>query len=118
MSTLQVDSAAPRLGGTSTNLMAGLMKAWANADGSATVSDSLNVSSSTDHGVGDYSYNLTNAYSGTDYVQASDGDQTVAIITNKNSARYSASVMAAEFYNSAGTNADTAHGVLSGGTLA
>ena len=38
---------------TTTNLQQGLAKAWLRATASAAVSDSLNVSSGTDHGTGD-----------------------------------------------------------------
>ena len=50
---------------TTTNLQQGLAKAWGNISGSgtATLDNSLNVSSLTDHGTADYSINFSNVYS-------------------------------------------------------
>jgi len=50
---------------TTTNVQDGLAKAWARSESDATIQDnqSINVSSGTDHGTGDYSYALTSAMS-------------------------------------------------------
>ena len=50
---------------TTTNLQQGLCKAWINMDGSGTVSvrDSLNNSSITDNGTGNYTVTHTNHFS-------------------------------------------------------
>lgn len=42
-------------------------KAWLYGTSAAAVSDSLNISSGTDNGTGDYTYNYTNAMSNTTY---------------------------------------------------
>jgi hypothetical protein len=49
---------------TTTNLQQGLAKAWGNISGSgtATLDNSLNVSSLTDHGTADYSINFSTSF--------------------------------------------------------
>ena len=46
-------------GSTTTNLQQGLAKVWAKCD-EHTIEDSLNVTSSTDHGTGDYTITIAN----------------------------------------------------------
>ena len=54
--------------GITQNLVQSLIKAWGFTDGSATLIDTLNVSSGTDNGTGDYTYtytsNMNNQYYG------------------------------------------------------
>ena len=52
-----------------TNLQQGLCKVWAQTDGTGTVSnrDSLNITTLTDNGTGDYTQTFTNAMSNNDY---------------------------------------------------
>jgi len=45
---------------TTTNLQQGLAKAWLAHDASQSITDSLNVSSITDHSTGIHTYNFTN----------------------------------------------------------
>ncbi len=45
---------------TTTNLQQGLAKAWLRMNSAATISDSLNISSTSDDGTGDYSVTFTN----------------------------------------------------------
>jgi hypothetical protein len=47
----------------------GSAKAWVNFDGTGTIAarDSLNLSSLTDNGVGDYTVNFSNAFGAADY---------------------------------------------------
>ena len=52
---------------TTTNLQQGLAKAWTNYDSGATVRDSLNTSSVTDHDTGEHSVSLTNNMGNDDY---------------------------------------------------
>ena len=54
---------------TTTNLQQGLAKAWAKWDASSTVTldDSLNTTSITDNGTGDFEQNLTNSMNNADY---------------------------------------------------
>ena len=47
-------------GTNTTNLQQGLAKAWLQATSAAALSDSFNIASTTDDGVGTYSYTLTN----------------------------------------------------------
>jgi len=69
----------------------GVAKAWVKFNGTGTVSilDSYNVSSITDHGVGDWTVNFTNAFANADYVgvgmglQAS-GNNPVGVEKNSN----------------------------------
>jgi hypothetical protein len=52
------------------NGMTGIAKAWVNFNGQGTVAirNSFNVSSITDNGTGDYTFNLTNAMPNANYV--------------------------------------------------
>jgi len=54
---------------TTTNLQQGLCKIWTQTDGTGTVSnrDSLNISTLTDNGTGDYTQTFTNAMNNNDY---------------------------------------------------
>ena len=55
-------------GGSATqSLQQGLAKAWTNYDSGATVRDSLNTSSVTDHDTGEHSVSLTNNMGNDDY---------------------------------------------------
>jgi len=56
---------------TANSVVQGLLKMWVMCEGSASVQDSFNVSSSTDLGTGSYQYNFTNNLSNTDYAQLS-----------------------------------------------
>ena len=67
---------------TTTNLQQGLAKAWANIDGSGTVSfqDSFNTSGLTDNGTGDYTTSFSTSFGNANYAftycGASDGAET------------------------------------------
>tara|TARA_Y100001938_G_scaffold101899_1_gene139236 strand:- start:33 stop:464 length:432 start_codon:yes stop_codon:yes gene_type:complete len=54
---------------TTTSLQQGLAKAWVNFDGTGTIAirDDNNVSSLTDNNTGNYTINLTNSFSDTNY---------------------------------------------------
>jgi hypothetical protein len=67
-STIRVDNFGPSAGGT-TYSARGIAKAWVNFDGTGTIAarDSLNVSSLTDNGTGDYSFNYTSAMANVGY---------------------------------------------------
>lgn len=73
MSTLTVTSVQNIAGDGAAQLYEGTAKAWASivGTGTAAVSESLNVTSLTDNGTGDYDLNLTSAMSGTTYHAAS-----------------------------------------------
>tara|TARA_R100000353_G_scaffold99595_1_gene72428 strand:- start:466 stop:897 length:432 start_codon:yes stop_codon:yes gene_type:complete len=58
-------------GSTTTNLQQGLAKAWANVNqGTPSIRDSLNLSSNTDNGEGDFTANWSNNFSAAEYVAA------------------------------------------------
>ena len=70
------DTTIKRVGGTNTTpIVEGIAKAWVNFNGTGTIAarDSLNVSSLTDNGTGDYTVNLTNAFGAADYAIAVSG---------------------------------------------
>lgn len=62
---------------TTTNLQQGLAKAWVNFNGTGTVAirTSLNHSSITDNGTGNYTTNLTNAFSAADFCVADSANR-------------------------------------------
>ena len=68
MSTIRVDNFGPSAGGT-TYSARGIAKAWVRVKGTATVTidDSLNTSSVTDNGLGDYTTNFNNSFDNTNY---------------------------------------------------
>jgi len=68
MSTLAVDNFTPSAGGTSFGIE-GIAKAWANLNGTGTISlrDSYNVSSVTDGGTGRYDFSFTNSMANANY---------------------------------------------------
>ena len=56
------------VGATATqSLEQGSLKCWVHANNAATIEDSLNTSSSVDDGTGQYTYNLTNAFTSVSY---------------------------------------------------
>jgi hypothetical protein len=74
MSTLRVTTVTNPSGGQPT--IAGLARAWVNFDGTGTVAirASLNVSSITDVGTGQYTINFTTAMPDTNYVGVLNND--------------------------------------------
>jgi hypothetical protein len=73
MSTLRVTTVTNPSGGQPT--IDGLAKAWVNFNGTGTVAirASLNVSSITDNGTGDYTVNFTTAFADANYSFALNG---------------------------------------------
>ena len=80
MSTISVDQVTPSAGGTATDLVSGLAKAWINFNGSGTIAirDSLNVTSITDAGTGDYHVTFTNAFTDANYSPVMNGSRDSA----------------------------------------
>ena len=72
---------------TTTNLQQGLTKVWLRFNGTSTVAvnDSLNVSSLTDHGTGDYQVNFTNNMGNLNYANTSNSNNAHALNGNANS---------------------------------
>ena len=96
-------------GGTNTtNLQQGLCKAFLTAGSDTTLLDSLNVSSGTDNGTGDYSYALSNAFSNAFYSDNYTVFTTASRIATKNDSRDSSSVLATEVFDGS-SNSDHAH---------
>jgi len=78
MSTLKVTN-IQATGETASRAVSGVAAAWVNLDVSTAIRDSINVSSATDNGAGDYTQNLTNAMSNSSYsTQASGGSGRAA----------------------------------------
>ena len=122
MSTLKADTIQSTGGGAATLTSQVALKAYIKADSTAalTANGCFNISSGTDHGTGDYSYAITNAYSSVDhYVQtciqegASQGHGGT-----RNIDRDSASVIAVETFNASGTLTDINHNIMTAGDLA
>ena len=100
------------------SLEQGLAKAWLFASNAAVLNDSLNVSSGPDHGSGDYSYALTNAFSDANYANTWTNRGTTAQIATRNSGRDAAGTLAIEAFNSSGTNTNNQHSGMAYGDLA
>ena len=123
MSTLKADTIVASDGSSPVTLTKQVaLKAYIKAGSSANLNTdgTFNISSGTDHGTGDYSYAVTNAYSSTHhYVQtciqegASQGHGGT-----RNTGRHTASVIAVETFNSSGTLTDINHNMLTAGDLA
>jgi len=86
----------------------GSAKAWVSAEDDASIEGSLNVSSGTDHGTGDYSYALTSSFLAelSFAMNATTRTTTVDRIANINAARATANILAVGT-GDAGTNTDT-----------
>ena len=119
MSTIKVDNI--RIASESVSRPAtGVAAAWVHGTTTAIVLKSLNVSSGTGHGTGDYSYALTAAMDSANYSQPSIViGGTPNRIARMNSLRSTASVMAIATSN-AETNTETnqAHTATIHGELA
>jgi len=109
-------------GSNQTSIQQGLAKSWVFGGTDATVFDSLNVGSSTDHGTGDYSYTLSNSFSNAYFSQTASASSTDQHRTcTQNPGRHTASIMACETSDDAGDAVSldntnhclTAHGDLS-----
>jgi len=103
---------------TTTNLQQGLAKAWLRATASAAVSDSLNVSSGTDHGTGDYSFATTNAFNNINYANVWTVYTTAGRNAIRNDSRDATDTLAVEVNNLSGSNVDHATNGTSHGDLA
>ena len=97
-------------GTATTNLQQGLAKAWGAVTDAAAITDSLNLSTGTDHGTGDFSYTLTNAYASVNHVMAASSSSAGAgrMITS-NTARKTTAVIAVELETHSGATEDIAH---------
>ena len=78
MSTLQTNTIQTSNGGPVTLTKQSAAKAWVNfnSTGTLTIRSSLNTSSITDNGTGDYTENFTNSMSDADYVPQGAGQNS------------------------------------------
>lgn len=121
MSTLEVSNITDGTDTVETGYVVnGSLKAWVAANNAAVIRNSLNVSSGVDHGTGDYSYPLTNAYTAeTDYVMCATSRNNVdGRISTRNAARDLATQLGVETSNDSGTLIDDGHELMSSGDLA
>ena len=107
-------------GTTTTSVQQGLAKAWVSASSAAVPYDSFNISNETDHGTGDYSFNLTNSFSDTDgYCQTSTVFTSAhGRISTRNSARDAVGILAVESSNASETLTDNSQNIVAHGDLA
>ena len=101
-------------GAVTTSVQQGLTKAWLRGTASAGVGDSLNISSGTDHGTGDYSYATTNAFSSVEYANEWTVYTTSDRIAIRNDSRDAAGVLAIEVFNSSSLNDQPHNGTCDG----
>ena len=89
MSTLKADTIQSTSGGAATLTKQMALRAWVNFNGTGTIAarDSLNLSSLTDNGTGEYTISYANAWSAVDYAftgtsgQSSGSSRTTGGIT-------------------------------------
>jgi hypothetical protein len=104
---------------TTTNLQQGLAKAWGATTSGASVTNTLNFASGTDHGTGDFSYTLTNAYANVNHVMASSASSAGAgRMVTSNTDRKTTSVIAVEIETHSGATEDVAQEIIGHGDLA
>ena len=97
----------------------GTAKAWVYAEADAVRTNSFNMSSSTDHGDGDFSYGLTAAFSAVTYSQSGmvrTGARSK--ILTRNSDRSTSSLIAVEVGNTSDAAQNYDHDVQAHGDLA
>ena len=120
-SELRVDTLKDASGNNSVGLSYvanGSAKAWVFGSNSAGLNDSFSISSGTDHGTGDYSYALSNAFSSVNFAQQStSGSGTPSHSATTNHSRITSSVVAIETSDDS-SNADKQHHVTVHGDLA
>ena len=89
---------------TTMNLQQGLCKAWVEGNDDATFSKSFNISSGSDDGTGDYSYNFTSSLGSADMVVHSTcGQNAVAFGVNN---QRSTSLFGVKIHNDTATLVD------------
>jgi hypothetical protein len=120
-SELRVDTLKDASGANSIGLSYvanGSAKAWVFGSNSAGLNDSFSISSGTDHGTGDYSYALSNAFSSANFAQQStSGSGTPSHSATTNHSRITSSVAAIETSDDS-SNSDKQHHVTVHGDLA
>ena len=104
-------------GGAATqSLQQGIAKSWVNFDSTSTLAilDSLNTSSVTDRGVGQFTQNFSSSWSAAVYVLTGGGTTSHNYLTSLDSASIAPTTSAAavETLTSFGTQADTIYGMF------
>lgn len=94
-------------------------KVWGLTTSAAAVTASLNLSSGTDHGTGDYSYSLSSAFGNSNFSMNANSSGTAAgKICTINTGRKTASVVAIEIENHDGSVSDQNQELAAHGDLA
>ena len=99
-------------------IVEGSAKVWGLTTSAAAITASLNLSSGTDNGTGDYSYSLSSAFSNVNFAMTANSSGTGGgKICTSNTGRKTASVVAIEIENHDGSANDqnqelNAHGDL------
>ena len=95
-------------------------KAYVRANGDAVVQDSqsFNISSSTDHGTGDYSHSLSNALDALGVQTAAARRNANGALASPNESRDGSGTIAIRSFNSSGTALNSRHTAILMGDLA
>ena len=119
MSTLKVTN-IQATGETASRAVSGVAGAWVYGGSSAVVKDSMNVSTGTDHYTGDYSYNLSSAFTSELYAQTATQAGTPADLTaSRNTGRDASNIIATEIGDPHSQGkVDSAHAIVAHGDLA
>ena len=119
-SVLNVDTIADKAGtGPVALTKQSAAKAWVNGTATASINNSFNCSSGTDHGTGDYSITLTNAFSAVTYAMSAVARTTTAgYIVTRNPDRDETTALAIEIDTDASTQSDSAFEINAHGDLA
>lgn len=126
MSTLNVSNITDGTDTVETGyVLNGSAKAWCKFDNSATVADSLNISSTVDVGTGQWRFSKTNAMASTNYVVVGTNGYTIGAFafghnsnaiessTDHTQSKYDASTPAfQDFTNASAYGMHTVHGDL------
>ena len=106
-------------GAATTSVIQGLTKCWVHSDTGATLDDSLNTSSGVDDGTGQYTYNITNAFTSVSYSNVCGNiDITSASWVDGIVWTYTASKWRTRWYNSGGSYTDVDNAYVLAGDLA
>ena len=106
-------------GAVTQNLVLGLVKLSSNCSDAAATFEALNVSGSTDHGTGDYSYAPINNFA-SNFMKYSGivRNTSPGQVATRNNGRHDVSVIAYETANASGSNTDLSHEINVFGDLA
>lgn len=101
------------------SLEQGSLKCWVHATNQGAIEDSLNTASSVDDGTGQYTYNLTNAFTTVSYSNVNGNiDITSAAWVDGVVWTYTTSQWRTRWYNNAGSYTDVDNAYVLAGDLA